>query len=491
MAVIYRSFFSYNITRPYPFKWFTPVVIVGGIIAIVLVSFLNVATTGYELVQASSLNPNATEAARDTWFSNWPRYLIGARASCDASSMQVQSTLYTTKQIFPWRLESIGRVGDSNPLFGSLVYKNNLLQKCNVSIIRIEFETLDRNAGQIAEMPVGGTIGATAKCRVDNGDETSIVLETTYDIVPATETSDSFTGNNQLSIYWGYSLLQIYWRSLMQTFLEENQGEAPFSKGIIRLRQNTTLSGSIEEQLKNPDFLSVASCFFTPLNATGVVVIYNQYCGTHQLSALADSAPAFERPLPGIWRSVEILAKAIFFTVLADFGRNDDAMPNMLAHPDLLAILSSNLTAVNDTLGSAFRWGIHTSVIQKSFDPSRSQSETQQLGVNDSMLATDYLCQVPRLKSAGTLFLSVLVADLVILQAIWKIYTLVANSFLPKDNDKKKQCNACTCSTQDEKGTQDHQSIPPEERKHSSSFCEPPSHESLHRKPSLESLSLS
>ena len=41
------SIFSYSITRPYPLRWFTPVTVVGGTVALVLFSFLNLLSTGY------------------------------------------------------------------------------------------------------------------------------------------------------------------------------------------------------------------------------------------------------------------------------------------------------------------------------------------------------------------------------------------------------------------------------------------------------------
>ncbi|KAI0413344.1 hypothetical protein F5X98DRAFT_390874 [Xylaria grammica] len=440
MAVVHQSFFEYSLTRPYPFKWFTPVAVVGGIVATILVSFFNVAAAGYELVPASSRDPNVTEAERETWLSNLPSNLIGAIPSCDATSMQMQSTFYTNKQAFPWTIQRISPVSNSSLLFGSVLYKNNVLQNCNVSIIRIEFQTLDRDAGQISLIPTGGTISATTKCSFNNGEDIQLELETTYDIVPTTENSASFPTNLSPSTHWGYSLIQIYWRSLMQTFHDVNvHREEPFSKGVVRLAQNRTLEGSMADQVKNPDFISVSGCFFVPLNSTGVESKNNRYCGTKHLSELADSPPTiFERPLPAIWRSVGALGKAMFFTVLADLGRNNDTMPNMLAHPDLLASLSMNLTAVNETLREKFRWGMDEKIFQQSFDPSQSQYNTQSLSVDDSMLVTDYLCQIPRLKSPGTLFLSVLVADLVILQTIWKIYTLVVDNFFLEDKDKEK-----------------------------------------------------
>ena len=41
------SFFSYNISRPYPFKWFTAVVLLGGTLFTVFVSLLNFSADGY------------------------------------------------------------------------------------------------------------------------------------------------------------------------------------------------------------------------------------------------------------------------------------------------------------------------------------------------------------------------------------------------------------------------------------------------------------
>lgn len=58
----HKSFLEYNITRPYPLKWFTPAAIIGGLIATVLFTLLNFASNGYLLVVESSLNPNVTEA---------------------------------------------------------------------------------------------------------------------------------------------------------------------------------------------------------------------------------------------------------------------------------------------------------------------------------------------------------------------------------------------------------------------------------------------
>jgi hypothetical protein len=43
------SLFSYKISRPYPYAWFTPVALIGGTIALALFSVLNVVSSGYNM----------------------------------------------------------------------------------------------------------------------------------------------------------------------------------------------------------------------------------------------------------------------------------------------------------------------------------------------------------------------------------------------------------------------------------------------------------
>jgi len=57
---MHASRFSYNITRPYPFRWFTPLVICGGIILAVLFSLVNFAANGYYMKTVYTNDPNTT-----------------------------------------------------------------------------------------------------------------------------------------------------------------------------------------------------------------------------------------------------------------------------------------------------------------------------------------------------------------------------------------------------------------------------------------------
>ncbi len=45
----HASFFSYNLARPYPYKWFTPATLAGGLVTAAFISVFNVAALGYQL----------------------------------------------------------------------------------------------------------------------------------------------------------------------------------------------------------------------------------------------------------------------------------------------------------------------------------------------------------------------------------------------------------------------------------------------------------
>lgn len=54
-----------------------------------------------------------------------------------------------------------------------------------------------------------------------------------------------------------------------------------------------------------------------------------------------------------------------------------------------------------------------------------------------------HICQVPKLKLKAALIMSVLVTDLVLLQAIWKLFVLIVNCFLPPTKGELQHCDRC------------------------------------------------
>ena len=62
-----QSFFTYNISKPYPYKWFGWVVGLGGLVSVVLFSVLNLAANGYILEVVYTTDPNGT-LSQTQWF---------------------------------------------------------------------------------------------------------------------------------------------------------------------------------------------------------------------------------------------------------------------------------------------------------------------------------------------------------------------------------------------------------------------------------------
>lgn len=151
--------------------------------------------------------------------------------------------------------------------------------------------------------------------------------------------------------------------------------------------------------------------------------------------------------MPSIWNSVNILGKATYFSLLADLGHNNlndndiAGGPNMLAVPSLLADLSQNLTVVNETLRVPFRQWLPSELEQVAF--TVSDAGNWSLGISPAVLTTNYICQVPRLKTRWALFISVLVADLVMLKSLWTIFKLGVDTICIGKHPELKSCRSC------------------------------------------------
>jgi len=76
--------------------------------------------------------------------------------------------------------------------------------------------------------------------------------------------------------------------------------------------------------------------------------------------------------------------------------------------------------------------------------------------VNASVISTQYLCEVPRLKSTGSLIVSVLVADLVFLQALWTIFNWAVTFFLQRRNKQANHCPECIAKPDSDESEKEH-----------------------------------
>lgn len=393
-----------------------------------LVSFLNVAASGYELATTSSTDPKKVLSGAE-WFDSWPKWLANTRASCESATVPLQAGLYTNKTAFLFTLASahshdefIFGLGKSSSL-GALIYDDDPLSWCNVTSLRINIESNPRTAGQLAYSSVGAALTMNIECLIERPGENTTYLElvTSYGSVSkGIDLVDQPADGKEASLFFGGSMLLTYWDELAAKYYLENADlDRPFYKAevtLVRTAGARSVKPVTVEQIMDMDFLSVDSCWLVPLNSTGFSH-GNEYCNGKTISELAQNGTE-EKVLPSIWQPLSMLGTAMWFTVLADLGRDDHILPNILAHPQEVR----NLTKVD------FKSG---------------QDEVSQLQITPSVLSTTYICQVPRLKSTGALIVSVLVADLVLLQTIWKVFVLVVDHSLASKKEKLIYCEGC------------------------------------------------
>ena len=463
----HESIFGYNVSRQYPFKWVTPVTIVGGVVVFALVTILSIATQGYETITVFSSQPNLT-MTDPTLFTNWPAFLTSnTNSECSATTFPVGSKVYTNNTALPYTITDINQLNDggdrSQLLTGALPYQNNVLQNCTVGRIQAEFQNIERTATQIARQQWGVALTAYLSCIIDTDNGLiSISLTTSYDLNPSDNSPQSFPftfpGRNETteaSLWWGESLLAWYYVASTQSMHLANDafaasGELP---PVYKGSATFFLSGDNSTETVNPESLDFfnAGCFFIPFNSTGIedAVYYCHAEGMGNSERIGSLAAANvsdpNAPLPGIWIPTDSLAKIFYFTLMADLGRNDLGGGSLLTDPRLLTFFSANITRIAE---QSPPWGenINVTLIDGlSHQPFSMDNATAAslLGVAPSVMAAEYLCQVPRLKSTGTLLVSVLVNNLVLLSTIWAIYKFLIDYFLMRKYPHMNTCEGC------------------------------------------------
>ncbi|KAK8043403.1 hypothetical protein PG993_005833 [Apiospora rasikravindrae] len=457
---MHQSSFSYNITRAYPFKWFTPSVVIGGIIAAILVSFINFASTGFELVATSSNDPNGTVLDPSHGGIRWPSYLVGdTRATCAPVTLPLNTRLFTQNNAIAYTLESVWRRKDDGTRvdLGSLIYHNNELKRCSVTEVIIDvlgrFTQSPRNTGSPG---AGVMVHALANCAVEIDTSTSkaesalgptyVEIRGTYEAVafPGVKTFLSRNKTTSLSLYWGESILRTYSALTAKTYMlsaldadEKLAKQRRYNAAImLQRRANGTDSDTYEETMRN-DFFAVR-CF-----------VEGNFCGANDIPSLA--APEknkFTQPYPKIWNRVNLLGKGMWHTVLADLGRDESSVPSMLTHPELLANLTGGLASevewyknTNMPKGMEIYSLLDNQLALKAFDPKDNQQAS--LGATLAYFSTNYICQDPRPKAACTLFFSILVADLVLLQAVWFIFRFIVDTVAQRKDPSLRHCVGC------------------------------------------------
>lgn len=178
---------------------------------------------------------------------------------------------------------------------GSLLYDENELRMCNITTIKVQIESdAGRDAGQVSLQQLGAAVTANVDCLImkDEG-PTYMTFVTTYDPIPPPNQPSSGSQNfldmnatHKASLYWGQSVMRMYWSEMLYRFYEENiQRKQPAYKTVVTLIRDTKKNTTAEEE-RDMDFLPVSACWMLHPNATGISHTYD-HCVNHSISILA------------------------------------------------------------------------------------------------------------------------------------------------------------------------------------------------------------
>ncbi|KAJ6107191.1 hypothetical protein N7523_008514 [Penicillium sp. IBT 18751x] len=443
MPLTHESFFSYNVTRPYPYRWFTPVTVLGAVIFAALFSLLNFAANGYDLVVQTSTSPNSTITST-RWLDRWPSYFTDkVRPTCEPATVSVGSQIFTNQTALTYTLTAIWQPseGTNSIVLSSMSYFNNVLENCTVTAIEINLEALDRTASQFGFSEWGAVVQTYVLCGFYSPSGfIQFNLTQVYDYIPATISWShlyTFLGTNFLerdkstraSLWWGESALSnyyVYLTRMMQDIRANatGNGEPGIRKGTIYI----TPSNNTVRDIKSLQFFNIDYRFIVDLGYGNFQVLAPGEDPT--VSKLDQS-----RVYPNVWIIADSLAKSAYSTVLTDLGQIA-VESNFLTNDDELEYFSRNFSTIQRHKANADP-GPETNMYHDT-----AESGTGPLGTTPSVISLGYTCQVPRLKSTGNLLVSILVADLVFLQAVWLLFKLGTDTYLFKSRPDSNQCKA-------------------------------------------------
>ncbi|KAF3810930.1 hypothetical protein GCG54_00003108 [Colletotrichum gloeosporioides] len=389
---MHSSWFEYSITRPYPFRWFTPAAIVGGLILAVVFTLVNFSSNGFYLKTIYTKSLNTTEASftsRNTtledchldtlkinliksdntqgpsWWLSWGRFTVAANLRCIiiSDSGLVDVTIDAEYS------------GESDAVIHDYVLDDDYETSSSVWW-----------GSRLSNAYLGGVLTATSQVVVtrDNQYLTSAQLSFT-----ANTTTKDIRSNSFFNLQWwlAFSNAGIS-HSGMQDLGDTGYDSdyfvaAPFAEGLHYARLMHSLFAIDLGNCNSSNLL---------LDEEGLqYVIIAPDNKFRRKGGLLNDTATMSGLNPG--RFNEIPAPG---AILDDGGDID-------------------LTPLKETY-------------------AKFRSKTGPLSCNNATIMAEYLCSVPQQKSPGVMFLAILLADLVFLQAAWKLFQLAAGSAATRGN---------------------------------------------------------
>ncbi|KAH6886829.1 hypothetical protein B0T10DRAFT_442949 [Thelonectria olida] len=458
---MYASWFQYPITRPYPFRWFTLVTIVGGVILAVIFSLINLASSGFYLNTIFTDDPNGTLSAPTPWFMkppfNWESNLD---VKCQPRLLSVGDRFFASSLGFQYEVKAITLLNADDAgtkrSLPSVAYLDNTLDDCFLSKLKFNLEKEDKSTSTSSWLSWTSSMTTTASCiLVTDSGAMSLSLGVEYVADTAHEYMYVLEDNRttHASVWWGTRLLNAYFTGVLQVMSQTRLENDDDSGYWVRAALDYTRTEVNSMDIRSPSFFNLSGWF---LASTGD----RPDNGVPELPYLDEHPKNFASPVVS-----EALHHARLLHSLVALDLGSCKSPNLLLNEEGLKYAISAPDDPNRQSGGllySYPWnsGIanrfasipyagtrgddHLVPLNESYTALRSL--TGKIGCKNATIVSQYICSVPQRKSTGTMLLAILIADLVFLQAAWKILNWVAEGMLPKDNAQVRMCEGCVAA---------------------------------------------
>ncbi|KAH0422753.1 hypothetical protein CcaCcLH18_12630 [Colletotrichum camelliae] len=267
--------FEYPISRPYPFKWFTPVAITGGIILTVVFSLVNLKSNGFDLKPVYTTDVNGTEAAANArWFNKPPLNWQGDMdVECQPYLLTVGDSFFTSNHGFRYKVKSIElptRDDKSPDIRSSIGYKNTTLEGCFLSQMFIKLMKSDPARLPSWWISFKNTVAAaTLQCTVvsDVG-LAEVTMEAEYEgeTEPVYDYVMDSNYKTRASVWWGTRLSNAYFIGILSAASQipgvDVLGETHLNRARLTFNRN---SSKTERQplpsIRSEDFFNLGWTF--------------------------------------------------------------------------------------------------------------------------------------------------------------------------------------------------------------------------------------
>lgn len=376
--------------------------------------------------------------------------------NCSAVDFPINSQFFTNQSGLTYTLDAVWR--DANDDSGdsshspSLSYNNEPFHNCSVFLVNMDMEELDRDASQVVTAPWGLVLRAFTTCTLldeKTGMRTYVNLTTSFDAIPAGNSLPQLSQPKWLvatdpmqraSLWWGESLLTAWWANISLTMtytLQNNEFTQPFRKAAFQWLPNAKSSNILDE-----DFL--LGFYSSVVDMGGYVDGYGQpgdfefiFLGSFEnpLAHAAEGKDQFPNSTL-VFFELDRLAKTMYSTVLVDLGQDVPPESNVLLSAEALQQFTESLLPYP---GHAYLL-ISPGPAQGDYESQKDR--TGPLKVTPSVISTTYSCTLPTRKPVASLILSIFVADLVLLQLAWTVYTFIVGLCMRKRH-RINYCEGC------------------------------------------------